>query len=79
MMPLMLIRKRRFCVNGFKDRFQSVIGCGAHLLTGILLLNHDFGAISGGGQIKHLICHHFISKMDAVEILSIFPGEIVEV
>jgi hypothetical protein len=52
---------------------------GAHLLTGLLPLHHDFGAISGGGQIKHLIRHHFFSKMDAVEITSIFPGEIVEV
>jgi hypothetical protein len=41
---------------------------GAHLLTGLLPLDHDFGAINGGGHIKHLICHHFFSKMDAVEI-----------
>jgi hypothetical protein len=32
-----------------------------------------------GGQIKHLLCHHFFSKMAAVETTSIFPGEIVEV
>ena len=47
-----LIRKHRFCVNGFNERFRLVSGCGAHLLTSLLPLNHNFGAISGGGRLS---------------------------